>query len=187
MSSLDLQLHYSNNGITDYPKNKSGMPDMRASFNQKILETLTESKKEKEEEVNTCPICFESMTVKGYAVLGCSHSFCLDCLIKQAHIKQNCPMCRGDFKIDIKKEEKQKLKSIRSTMFSEILTRSKNVETFKYKGNPINFNEFMRIQFEYYKKNESQNTIETAKEGVDRLVEITTVLITEYYAQQLRE
>ena len=156
--------------------------EVKTQYNKDIEKTLTQ-----QEEEDNCSICYESKKTKGYVVLGCKHSFCLSCLIKQAHIKQNCPMCRGKFDIDIKKENKKKLESIHGSLFSEILTRSKNVETFKYKDKPINFNEFLRIQFKYYKNNESENVIETTKEGIDRLAEISTVLVTEYYSQQLRE
>ena len=114
----DVAAHYAKLGITDYPKNKNGLPNMslnkqarkdvyaykERALKEQYEELIEQKRKEKLAEacmfrVDTsknedCPICLEEMT--GRAILDCSHVFCIICSIEHFRTKQTCPLCRAE-------------------------------------------------------------------------------------------
>jgi hypothetical protein len=114
----DVVAHYKSIGVSDYPKNVNGMPNMKLNrtackfiFDQKekqMMEEYTQlieqRQKEKMAEACTfridtsrnedCPICMEPM--QGRSILNCSHVFCINCSIEHFRTKQNCPLCRAE-------------------------------------------------------------------------------------------
>jgi hypothetical protein len=118
VSSQEVADHYARLGITDYPKNANGMPNMKSNktvckliYREKHAamvaqhkDLIEQKRKEKLAEACTfridtskhqdCPICLEPMA--GRAILDCSHVFCIQCSIAHFRIKENCPLCRAD-------------------------------------------------------------------------------------------
>ena len=102
--SMDLLAYYERHNITDFPKRTNGTPDMRKGFNKRHHASLrlfhitsppieVQSKSQME-----CPVCYEKLEKgKGKVVLGCDHTFCIDCFTKFMHQKNTCPMCRDPF------------------------------------------------------------------------------------------
>jgi hypothetical protein len=117
----EVVAHYANLGITDYPKNANGMPNMKlnkqarkiiyADKEKRIIkqyEEMIEIKEIKRKErmaeafafrIDTsknedCPICLEPMS--GRSILECTHVFCIKCSIEHFRTKQNCPLCRAE-------------------------------------------------------------------------------------------
>lgn len=130
---------------------------------------------------DNCSICYDKKD-NGFAVLPCKHSFCLSCIIQHADIKQNCPLCRNEFNINIRK--KLELVPIKDDLFSDFLIYSKKLKTYKYKGELIDFKTFLKIQFDEYKKEKVESILETTLQGIDRLLEVNKLLMNEYYIQQ---
>jgi hypothetical protein len=118
-----LAKRYSDMGITDFPKTRLGLPDMRRKFNHQwwgIIEKQIEKEKEEQAEQEAkqarerlkstfqdvhsepCAICYEPK-VFSHATLKCSHSYCLDCFIKHCRSNNKCPLCRDEFAPMIKK------------------------------------------------------------------------------------
>jgi hypothetical protein len=51
---------------------------------------------QKEEEEDTCCICFEILnTKKNYCVTPCGHPFCFMCIVKTMAKQNSCPCCRA--------------------------------------------------------------------------------------------
>lgn len=87
----------------------NGLPNMKEYSNKiafdKAYENLRKHrnniiKQRNNRKVNqdehTCPICYEHID-DGKVILGCNHSFCLECY-NNFHIRNNqCPMCRQQF------------------------------------------------------------------------------------------
>lgn len=114
----DVAAHYARLGVTDYPKNANGMPNMKLNkqvgkmiyadkekaMMQEYKDVIERNRKEKMAEACTfridtsknedCPICLEPMP--GRAILECSHVFCIKCSIEHFRTKQNCPLCRAE-------------------------------------------------------------------------------------------
>ena len=64
-----------------------------------------------------CPICFETLGKKNFAVTECEHKFCLKCLIKSLNEKSTCPLCRGE----IEKKTKEGVKILGPNMAGEMI------------------------------------------------------------------
>ena len=118
VSGQDVAAYYAKLGVTDYPKNANGMPNMKtnktvckiiyrqkqAAFVEQHKEMIEQKRKEKLAEAcafridtsknEDCPICLDPMT--GRAILNCSHVFCIKCSIEHFRIKQTCPLCRAE-------------------------------------------------------------------------------------------
>ena len=56
-------------------------------------------------EKHTCPICMEKIT-DGIVVLKCTHVFCPGCYAKHARVDNKCALCREEFAIKPKKNER---------------------------------------------------------------------------------
>ncbi|KRX04933.1 Zinc finger, FYVE/PHD-type [Pseudocohnilembus persalinus] len=70
----------------------------RKNKHQKPLEPFQES-----EEINCC-ICFDKPENQIYGVLKCNHKYCYQCIKDWADVTNQCPMCRTEFKIILKKD-----------------------------------------------------------------------------------
>lgn len=113
--SAILYTHYLEHGIIDFKKKKNGLPSMHDFANKvnydRMMDYITEKneknikKRERQDQAkcykqdendNTCPICYDEIN-DGKAILGCNHTFCLECY-SRFHLKNNeCPMCRTEF------------------------------------------------------------------------------------------
>ena len=50
-----------------------------------------------EDTIETCPICFLEIKQYGFCITNCSHTFCLDCMIKTVKAGHDgCPICRQE-------------------------------------------------------------------------------------------
>ena len=80
--------------------------------------TSSSSSESKEETVGfQCPICMESFkTNDGKVVTKCSHTFCLDCFMKNSLRSTKCPMCR-----EIVSDNKMELPSFRHDEAAHVL------------------------------------------------------------------
>lgn len=100
---MDLLAYYERHNITDFPKRTNGTPDMRKAFNKRHHASLLFLHPSAPNEVQSksqmeCPICYEKLEKgKGKVVLGCEHTFCIDCFTKFMHQNNTCPMCRDTF------------------------------------------------------------------------------------------
>ena len=93
---MDLLAYYERHNITDFPKRTNGTPDMRKAFNKRFHASLlflnppaapTEVQPKSQME---CPVCYEKLEKgKGKVVLGCDHTFCIDCFTKFMYQMQN--------------------------------------------------------------------------------------------------
>ena len=97
-----LLAYYERNRINDFPKRTNGTPDMRKRFNKRHLASLTlnvlQSKPAVSKPTAECPVCYETIEGgKGKVILGCNHTFCVECFTKFMHQKNTCPLCRVPF------------------------------------------------------------------------------------------
>ena len=61
------------------------------------------------------------------------------------------------------------------------------MRSYKYKNESINFEEFLKVQFNHYKNKSLDEFLKSTMNGIDRLSEITTYLVTNQYIQQLMD
>lgn len=87
-----------------YTASDNGLPNMKDVYNKRqfikahkeMRKRAKNNKNKNVEPENTCPVCYEYID-DGKVILGCKHSFCLDCY-NNFHIRNNqCPMCREEF------------------------------------------------------------------------------------------
>ena len=100
----DLIQYYKMMGITDYPKNKDGRPNMSRLINKNNLKKLNQRENlNRIETLNTaskvtlneeCPICNDPF--HDMCILKCGHKFCINCAISHFRVKHNCPLCRTE-------------------------------------------------------------------------------------------
>jgi hypothetical protein len=68
----------------------------------KILPTLNENVQLETEVHEECPICYSEMTKENAVQLGCKHSFCGDCIVRQIKSSRKptteCGLCRSTIK-----------------------------------------------------------------------------------------
>jgi hypothetical protein len=68
----------------------------------KILPILNDNVQEETEVHEECPICYSEMTKETVVQLGCSHSFCGDCIVQQIKSSRKptteCGLCRSTIK-----------------------------------------------------------------------------------------
>jgi len=68
----------------------------------KILPTLNDNVELETEVHEECPICYSEMTKETVVQLGCSHSFCGDCIVRQIKSSRKptteCGLCRSTIK-----------------------------------------------------------------------------------------
>lgn len=134
-----------------------------------------------------CSICLEPKKKEnGYAVLPCQHSFCLSCALQHSTRSDNCPLCRAQYN-SLSNKPNKTLKPIHVTEFKNLLHKSKKVRSYKYKNESINFEEFLKVQFNHYKNKSLDEFLKSTMNGIDRLSEITTYLVTNQYIQQLMD
>ena len=134
--SNDFINYFNENNIKEYPKTKSGKPDMRHQVNRKIIieikkelclkknrenniikedkvnnyrnEILEMNDKELNEfiEVNHSCIICDESMKDNHCKLKCGHTFCVDCFAKHSRVNHTCPMCRNEYCEPVKKIEK---------------------------------------------------------------------------------
>lgn len=95
-----LLAYYERHRINDFPKRTNGTPDMRKRFNKRHLASLTLNVLPVSQPTAECPVCYETIedgNGKGKVVLGCNHTFCVECFTKFMHQKNTCPLCRVPF------------------------------------------------------------------------------------------
>lgn len=99
-----LYNYYLENGFKMYSSCANGLPNMKDAYNngnflkahKKLKKTINTYKTKNNNEENTCPVCYDKID-DGKVILGCNHTFCLECYNK-FHIRNNqCPMCREVF------------------------------------------------------------------------------------------
>jgi hypothetical protein len=113
----EVALHYARNGITDYPKTNSGLPNMKTNKTvckliyaekrdaliakyqgmvERRKETLAETSMLRAAAITEdCPICLDPIS-GGRSILNCSHTFCIQCSIEHFRANQRCPLCRAE-------------------------------------------------------------------------------------------
>jgi hypothetical protein len=161
-----LEEYYKKNGITEYPKTKKGMPNMRCNFNKKHYKNIkSESKKciDEYKTLNKCVICYETIT-NSYCKLDCEHVFCTDCIIQHGRINNNCPLCRNP----ISKSNVKNIEKINSVILQEIYNNeilyNKNFNIINEDDDNIKFTfyEFLNCEL-----NDFEKIVSNDHEGVE--------------------
>jgi len=88
-----------NNNFDNFVINLSGHFENSNQSVTKILPTMNHNPSLAKEVHEECPICYTEMTNESMVQLGCSHSFCGDCIIGQIKSTRkatcDCAMCRS--------------------------------------------------------------------------------------------
>lgn len=96
-----LYCYYAERSDTDFEATMNGLPNMKDVQNKNAYikaekDIIRKRRNYKQKPQITCPVCYEDMD-DGKVILGCNHSFCLQCYNK-FHIRNNtCPLCRDTF------------------------------------------------------------------------------------------
>jgi len=134
-----------------------------------------------------CSICLEpKKKANGYAVLPCQHSFCLSCALEHSTRSNNCPLCRAQYD-SLSDKTTKKIKPINRSRFKTLLEQSKKIKSYNYQSESIDFEEYLKVQFNHYKDKSLDEFLKATMNGIDRLSEITTYLVTEQYIEQLTD
>jgi len=84
-----------NNNMNSY----FGIPPYQPRVVLKKIPTIKHNRSLAKETHDECPICYSEMTNETLVQLGCSHSFCGDCIIGQINSSKkstsDCAMCRS--------------------------------------------------------------------------------------------
>lgn len=93
---------------SDYDVDNVPNEDLSLSLKKKPkLSSKRFSKKDALENVEECPLCYDSFDVHNVVTIGCSHKYCVGCMIghlnasctNQPYAKcYSCPICRSDIK-----------------------------------------------------------------------------------------
>ena len=64
----------------------------------------------------TCPICYENIENKNFAITSCDHKFCIPCFIKASRAKDSCPLCRSIFTGENPQDQQRHLEAIKNML-----------------------------------------------------------------------
>lgn len=188
LTSSNLLLdYYKRHNITNYPKTKTGIPDMRSFINKKTFQQIISDETNSTTSVNECPICFEPIT-NGRAVLSCNHTFCLDCIIQHGRLTNTCPLCRCEFSTKPSKEKTQNLNDFDIQNIERSQQVALQIKSYKYKNEFIDFMDYLLIQFTFYSKaNRPVEFVKTTMIGIRQLLKMSSQQLLIYCQQHLNE
>ncbi len=117
--------------IEELDKTNQAFHMLLSNYNTKITEskfilsTLEKINDIIEDDDNNCIICYDMMPEP--VITPCGHLFCQECINKCLSIKKECPMCKGDVKVEqlvkVKKSTKQELQETEEIVINPLILK----------------------------------------------------------------